>query len=352
MTVERKRAGGSAAFGSIVALAAAAAAAALLVAVSADDPPAALASFFFAPLSSAWFLGNTLDSAALLATAGLGVVAAFRAGTFNLGGEGQVYAGGLAASAVLLGAGWANGPVALALAAAAGAATGALLAGASGALKARFGVDEMISSFLAASAAAPVADYLISGPLRDRSGSLLATARFAEDRLLPRLLEPSALSWSALFALALVALTAFFLGRTSAGFRTRIAGSSPAFARFAGLEPSSYWTPAMAASGAFHGLAGFFAVAGTYGLCHRGFPGGLGWSAIAVALIARNNPAALVPAAFLYAWMETGSDTAMLGSDVSFETAAFVQAAVFLLVTARFSGWKFSRILEFFGRRR
>lgn len=352
MNAERAGRGNSAAIGSLIALGAAAAAAAALVALASPYPAEALKAFFLSPLSSTWFLGNMLDSAALLVTAGLGSIIAFRAGTFNLGGEGQVYAGGLAASVVLLGLPGIAAPAALCAAAIAGAAAGGLLAGTSGALKARFGVDEMISSFLVSSAVAPVADYLVSGPLRDPASSLLATARFAEERLLPRLLEPSMLNWSGPLALALIALTAYALDRTAAGFRTRVAGSNPSFARFAGIEPAAYWTPAMAASGAFHGLAGFFAVAGTYGICHRGFSGGLGWSAIAVALIARNAPLALAPAALAYAWLHSGSETAMLGTDLSFETAAFVQAAVFLLVTARFSGWKLRSAAAFLRRRR
>jgi simple sugar transport system permease protein len=285
-------------------------------------------------------------------TAALGVVIAFRAGTFNLGGEGQIYAGGLAASVVLLSFGGSSGTLVLFAAAAAGAGAGALLAAAAGALKTKFGVDELISSFLASSAVTPAIDYLVSGPLRDPANNLLATARFAPDRLLPGILAPSTLSLSAPIALILLLAAAFALDGTAVGFRIRVVGSSPAFARFAGLEPAAYWTPAFALSGAFHGLAGFFAVAGTYGLCHRGFPGGLGWSAIAVALIARNAPLALIPAAFAYAWLDTGSETAMLSSELSFETAAFVQAAVFLLVTARFAGRYGERLRSFLRGRR
>ena len=337
MNTERKRPGNPALFGSFVALGAAAAAAAVLVASASADPAEALRSFFLTPLSSRWFLGNTLDSAALLITASLGVVVAFRAGTFNLGGEGQIYAGGLAASFVLLYAEGEAGWLVLIAAAAAGALAGAALAAVAGALKAKLGVDELISSFLLSSAVTPAADFLVSGPLRDPANNLLATARFAPDRLLPALLAPSTLNASAPIALALLAAVAIVLEGSGVGFRTRVAGSSPAFARFAGIEPAAYWTPAFAVSGAFHGLTGFFAVAGTYGLCHRGFPGGLGWSAIAVALIARNAPLALIPAALAYTWLEAGSETALLASELSFETSAFVQAAVFLLITARYS---------------
>jgi simple sugar transport system permease protein len=327
-------------------MAAAVAAAALLIGIAAPNPGETLRAFFIAPFSSAWFLGNTLDRATLILTAAAGVTVAFRSGTFNLGGEGQVYLGGLAASAVLLAPTAMGGPAALALAAFAAAAAAGCLAAVSGFLKAKYGVDEMISSFLAASAVSPVVDFLVSGPMRDAGSNLLATARFAEDRMLPRLLPPSELSLSAPLALAALALVALVLDRTATGLRLRISGSNPAFARFAGLRSEKYWTPALACSGALHGLAGFFAVAGTYGLCHRGFSGGIGWNAIAVALIARNVPLALLPAAAVYAWIEAGSDAALLSSGLSFETSAFAQAAVFLLVTARLSLRRFAGLRD------
>ena len=93
----------------------------------------------------------------------------------------------------------------------------------------------------------------------------------------------------------------------------------------------------MAVSGALSALAGFFAVAGTYGRCHAGFSGGLGWNAIAVALIAGNRPLALIPAALVYGALTAGSDAAMLATGLNVETSAFIQAAVLLLATAEFA---------------
>jgi simple sugar transport system permease protein len=280
----------------------------LLIMVNSPNPGKTLRAFFLGPWSSPWFLGNTLDGIGLLLTASLGAVLAFRGGCFNLGGEGQIYLGGLTASAALLfwgkgftGPGWSFGILCLAglLALAAGGAMGAL----SGFLKKRYGANELITSFLLSAALSPVGDYLISGPLRDHGGNLLATERFAEDRLLPKLLPPSSLSLSFVFALALVVVGHLFINRTVWGYRFRIAGAAPAFARYGGINPERGWFPAMAASGALGGLAGFFAVAGTYGVCHLEFSGGLGWNAIAVALIARNRPLALIPAALIYGWL-------------------------------------------------
>jgi simple sugar transport system permease protein len=312
----------------------------LLITVNSPNPGRTLRVFFLGPWSSPWFLGNTLDSIGLLLTASLGAALAFRGGCFNLGGEGQIYLGGLTAAAALLfwgkghtGTGWSFGVLCLAglLALGVGGAMGAL----SGVLKKSFGANELITSFLLSAALSPAANYLISGPLRDPSGNLLATARFAEDRLLPRLLPPSVLSLSFVFALALVVLGHLFINKTVWGYRFRIAGTAPVFARYGGINPERCWIPAMAAAGALSGLAGFFAVAGTYGVCHLEFSGGLGWNAIAVALIARNQPLALIPAALIYGWLKAGSDSALLATGLNFETSAFIQAAVLILATVR-----------------
>uniref|UniRef100_A0A7C3IKF1 ABC transporter permease n=1 Tax=Gracilinema caldarium TaxID=215591 RepID=A0A7C3IKF1_9SPIR len=308
----------------------------LLILFTSDNPADTLRSFFLGPWSSPWFIGNTLDMVALLLVSALGVAVAFRGGTFNLGGEGQIYIGGLGATVVLLSFPSLSGTVALLLAALVSLVLGAFMGGLSGLLKRFARADELITSFLFSAALTPVADYLIAGPLRDKSGSLLASPRFATTRILPHLLPPSSLSVSLLWAIALVFLVFILMNRTESGYRFRVAGASPEFARFGGFPAPAYWGYAMTASGALHGLAGFFAVAGTYGLCHQGFSGGLGWSGIAVALIGRNEPLALFPAALMFAWLKAGSDGALLASGLQFETSAFVQAIILLLVTVRF----------------
>jgi simple sugar transport system permease protein len=324
--------------GALLSVGAAAALASLIILAAASDPGATLGAFFIGPWRSAWFLGNTLDGVALLLTASLGIALAFRGGCFNLGGEGQIYLGGLAASAVLL-SGEALGPAAsaglLCLAALAALAVGGLMGGLSGLLRKRFGANELITSFLLSATLSPVADYLIAGPLRNPTGNLMATARFSAT--LKRILPPSNLSVSFICALLLVGLGQLFMYRTVWGYRHRVAGSAPDFARYGGIDPDGHLIPAMGVSGALNGLAGFFAVAGTYGLCHQGFSGGLGWNAIAVALIARNQPLALIPTALVFGCLKAGSDSALLSRGLSFETTAFIQAAALILATIRFS---------------
>jgi simple sugar transport system permease protein len=345
--------GFGAALGAVITVGAAVLLIMLLIAFNVPAPGKTMGAFFIRPWSSAWFAGNTLDSIALLLTASLGFLIAFRGGCFNLGGEGQIYIGGIAASAVLLsggGAGTGGDGALLILAALSAAAAGGAMGALSGILKKCFGADELITSFLLSASLTPLGDYLITGPLRDPAGNLLATPRFADSRRLIRLLPPSSLSLSLVFALLLLFAGWIFINKTSWGYRFRIAGADPGFARFGGIAPERCWVPALTVSGALGGLAGCFAVAGTYGLCHLGFPGGLGWNAVAVALIARNRPLALIPAALIFGWLKAGSDAALLSQGLKLETTAFIQAAALLLATVRFTGPGFLRFLPIRGK--
>jgi len=309
----------------------------ILILLNSANPQKTLAAFFLGPWSSPWFIGNTLDGIALLLTASLGAAIALRGGTFNLGGEGQIYIGGLIASVVMLSLPALPSVILLLLAALAAMLAGGFLGGISGFLKKRLDMNELITSFLFSSALIPLADYLISGPWRDSTGNLLALPPFPNSLLLARLLPPSNLSVSFIFALLLVYAGHVFINRTSEGYRFRISSAAPGFASYGGFESNQVWTPAMAASGALSSLAGFFAVAGTYGRCHAGFSGGLGWSAIAVALIAGNRPLALLPAALIFGWLKSGSDFTLLTAGLNLETSSLIQAVVLLFATVRFT---------------
>jgi len=295
------------------------------------EPGKTLEAFFAGPWSNSWFIGNTLDSMALLLAVSLGAAVAFRGGCFNLGAEGQIYLGGCAAAVVLLKGGDFFGPLILVPAALAAAAAGGIMGGIPGLLRKHFGASELITSFLLAATMIPGGDYLISGVLRSPGVNLLATDKIASGRILPKLLPPSSLSVSIVIALALTIVFHLFIHRTASGYRFRIAGAAPDLAEFGGIDAEKRFVPAMTVSGAAAGLAGFFAVAGTYGMCYQGFSGGLGWNGIAVALIAGNEPLLLFPIVFIFGSIRAGADTAMLRSGFGFETAAFIQAAVLLL---------------------
>jgi riboflavin transport system permease protein len=302
-----------------------------------SEPADTLRSFFFGPFKGPYYFGNFLNTTALLALGGIGMSLAFRGGVFNLGGEGQVYASALTATLLLLRLEPAGTGAAAGLSAALFTAvlTGTLIASVSGLLKMWWQTDELISSFLLSSSLVYVIDYLISGPLRDTSSFLLSTPEIAERFRLASIMPPSHLS-IAFFAAPLLAVGASrFLFHSSMGYELRICGLNRSFARYGGIPTGRYDLIPMGLSGAFYGLAGGIYVVSTQYAALQGFTSGIGWSGIAVALVARNSPLLTIPAAMLFAFIESGSRNAAVVGDFSFELESVVRAAVLLLITIR-----------------
>lgn len=319
------------------------------LALSSEAPAGTIIQFFTRPFSSWWHLGNMLNTAGLLTLAATGSAIALKSGSFNLGGEAQIYAPGLITALILSACGGAAaggasggtepgimaGAAVFTLALSAAVLTGALLAFVPALLKARLDISELLSSFLLSAALLPVLDYLVGGPLRDQSKNLLATAPIAAWFRLTPLARPSLFNISFFVAAGLAIAAGVFLRKTGPGYRLRMTGIAPDFARFAGFPANGISMAGMAASGAFHGLTGFFAITGTWYVCHQGLSGGMGWSALAAALIARQNPFAVIPSALLLAWLETATDNALLSTRFSFDATSIVQAVLLLVISAR-----------------
>ncbi|MFW5694187.1 MAG: ABC transporter permease [Alkalispirochaeta sp.] len=301
----------------------------LIILFTAESPFETLQTFLFGPWSNRYALGNLLSRAAMLTLTGAGVVIAFRAGVFNLGGEGQVYLAAVIASSVLVMLP-VPGVVAVVLAAGSAAALGGL----AGWLRHATGADELITSFLLSAAITPVLNYLLVAPLRDQNSNLLATPKIPEATRLVRLLPPSTLNTGALWALLSIVILWFVLQRTLFGYELRIVGYNRRLARYAGMSLGRYTVVPMALSGLLHGLAGTVLVMGVHHRSVVQFSGGLGWNGIAVALIARNRPVLIVPAAIFFAFLEAGSRAAVIQNQATWELGSIVQAVVFLFVTA------------------
>jgi simple sugar transport system permease protein len=307
----------------------------LLILILSDEPGRAIYYFFIGPFTKAYYFGNMLNQAIPLIFTGLGIAVAFRSSTFNLGGEGQAYSGALAATAILLALPTLPGIVGIPTAIIGAVLIGAFLAGLSGFFNMRWGTDQLISSFLLSSAVILIVDFLVTGPLDDPSNSMLTTARIAQQFQFLKIFKPSKLDVSIFFGVVMAIGTYFFMQRTHWGYEMRMCGINREFSRYAGIHVGKYLVVPMAISGGFHGLAGAVSVMGTHYRCLKGVTAGLGWNGIAVALIAKNNPIAVVPAALFFAYLDAGAKAAMLHSDVTFELAKIAQAVIFFLVTAQ-----------------
>lgn len=327
------------------ALATAVVLAAMAAAVLSGDPAMALKAFFIAPFLNASSFLSMLELSAPLALCALGVIVTFRAGHYSLGGEGQAYAGSFAAAAAgyagFLGAGSAATIVAIIAGAAAGAAVAALPA----AGKRFAGADVLLTSILVSQGAIFVVDWAIGGPLRDQTGNLIAMPALQRGILLTRLAPPSTLTIAPFVVIVLCLIAAFYFDRTRSGAAHDLYGRNPRFAALQGYDVQRLaWLPVIVA-GMLHGLAGAFMVLGAKGTALRGMSGGIGWSAIGVALVAGSRPAAVPVAAMLFAWLDSGARQAAVLSDLPPDAGLAIKALVILVVSARPS-WSFIKTLR------
>jgi simple sugar transport system permease protein len=313
------------------------------------NPGRTLWFFFLGPLRNRYQFGNMLNGAVPLALGGLGVSIAMKANNFNLGGEGQVYAGALVSTlaGLALGRIFAGSPLLSCLGAAAALLTGALFSGltawVSGFCRAKWNTSELITSFLISGSLVLIVDYLVTGPFMDPATNLLSTEKIPESFRFPRILPPSNLNAGFIFTLGAIVLAAVFLYRTRTGYEIRMTGGNEVFARYGGIETGRITMCAMFLSGAFYGLAGGFAVYGTYYATIKEFSSGLGWNGLAAALIARFRPALILPAAVFFAWIGAGARMTMQFSDMMLEMASVAQGVILLLVTSQV-------LLNLFGR--
>ncbi|MCL2126635.1 MAG: ABC transporter permease [Treponema sp.] len=306
---------------------------AALACLLSKTPGRALYFYFVGPFRSAYSLGALLNGAIPLILGGLGVSVAMRAGSLNLGGEGQIYSGAFAATAAALALerfGFFGGLAAV--------CAGVFFAGAaasfSGFCKARWNTNELITSFLLSNALILIVNYLVNGPFLDPETNLQSTRKIAAGLRLPRFWPPADVSSALPVAVAAAAAVYFFLKETKLGYELRMAGANEMFARYGGINTRLNTVLAMFLSGAFYGLAGALAVFGTYYGTVKEFSSGLGWNGLAAALMADFNPLAVIPASLFLSWISTGAKIAMQNSDITFETASVVQSVIFFLATS------------------
>ncbi|MGM0432549.1 MAG: ABC transporter permease [Spirochaetota bacterium] len=305
----------------------------ILALLLSDTPGKTLRFFFLGPLQNTYYFGNMLNRAVPLMFGGLGIVIAMKSSNLNLGGEGQIYLGAFVTTIAAI----ALAPlkiIGLVLALILGAICAGAVAALSGALKYKWNTSELITSFLMANVLVLVINYLVTGPFVDPNTNLLATRKVPQGFRLPGILPPSNLNVSLVFALVAVVLVFVYLYKTKGGYELRMFGMNPRFALYGGISRAKNTIYPMFLSGALYGIGGGMAIIGTYYSCVKEFSAGMGWNGLAVALIAKNRPFAVIPAAIFFAYIESGAKNAMLHSDVTAELAMIVQAVVFLLVTS------------------
>jgi simple sugar transport system permease protein len=276
---------------------------------------------------------ETLTRATPLILTGLAAAIAFRAKLWNIGGEGQLYLGALAAVAV--GSGAVSGPAVLMvpLVIAAGMAAGAAAMALPALLKLRFGADEVVTTLLLNFVILLLVQMMLEGPLQDPMGmGWPQSPPIVEEATWPKLLDRMRLHAGLVVGLVLAIVLAFVLARTRWGLAIRAVGENAAAARHAGIPTGRTLMGVALLSGGLAGLAGVGEVAGLKGYLTADLSPGYGYAGIVVAMLARLSPLGVVASALFIAAVFVGADTMSRAIGVSSYLADLVVAISLLCV--------------------
>lgn len=305
------------------------------------NPLTAYSALLDGALGSPDRVATTVGRATPFMIGALAVALGFKAGLFNIGAEGQLLLGALTAAWVATW-GWLAGlpaAVAIPFVLLAGLVGGLVWGGIPGVLKARTGAHEVITTIMLNSIAAALAQYLITSRepvlLIDETASTPHTRQIADSARLPSLVEGTGLHLGIFLAVGLCLATYLVLQRTTPGFEIRTVGVSKDAALYAGMPVRRTIVVVMAASGALAGIAGAAEVSGgSSGYLTPGAFTNIGFDSIAIALLARGNPLAVIPAALLWGALLSGAPLMQVEADLSVNLVRIVQALIILFVAA------------------
>jgi general nucleoside transport system permease protein len=304
---------------------------AVLMLLAGANPIAAYTALFGQALTTYYGFADTLTKMTPLLLVSLGVLVALRAGQLNLGGEGQIYLGGLGSLLVGL---WLPGlpmlihlPLALLGGFVFGAAWGAI----AGYLKVR-GLNEVLTTLLLNYIAQNLISYLVSTPLKEPNAPSPFSALIAKSAYLPTILPRTQAHAGIFLGLAIALLLMSALAITSWGYRVDTVGQNPIAARYAGIPVNRTIFSIMALSGGLAGLAGSSEVLGLKHRLFENFSPGYGFDAVAIALLSRGSPLAVILTSLFFAVLRSGANVMQRSAAVPISIIYAIQGLTVLFV--------------------
>jgi simple sugar transport system permease protein len=270
---------------------------------------------------------------------GLGIAISFRSGIINIGAEGQIQMGVIAATAVALALpGWPR-MVLLPLTLMTGALAGALWGGIAGWLRARLQVNEILSTVMLNYIAAQIYTFLLRGPMLDPNELEMGSGtpqsmRLPDSVILSYLVPGTRLHTGLIIALVAAVLVWILLWKTTLGFRMRAAGAGAKAARYAGISVEKYLVVAMLFAGGFAGLAGAIEVTGVHHRAIEGISSGYGFAGIVVALFGMLHPGGIIPSAAFFGVLLIGADMTQRSSAVPANMVLVLQGVIILSIVS------------------
>jgi simple sugar transport system permease protein len=281
-------------------------------------------------------LVDTVVSATPLILVGLAVGLCFKAGMFNIGGQGQFLMGAVAAAAA--GAALANAPtyVAVPISLLAGLIAGAAYGFVPGALKAFTGAHEVVTTIMLNYVAIQIVSYFITGPLQAPGASFARSLDVGNASLPVILLEGTghAGHLGIIIPIIVVPLIWWLLNRSTIGFEIRTVGANPDAARYAGMRPRRLIVLALTGGGLLAGLAGAIEILGVQGYMPAAYSTNVGFDAITVALLGRANPIGILFAGLLLGAMRAAAPLMQIQAGVPVQMIDLLQGVILFFLAA------------------
>lgn len=308
---------------------------AVILAIAGFSPGKAYLAMLNGAFSSARHIGDLLEYAMVLCLCGLACVLGARVGIFNVGGEGQLLLGAIAACQVGV---WLDGLtpwLVLPLAALAAMAVGGLYALIPGVLKVKVKVNEVITTIMLNTVAASFCQYLAKGPWKNANKNMVAATEQLNARYwFGGLIGGSNLSTAILAAAVLALVIWYVMQKTSRGYEMKLSGQNERFARFIGIRTSRLVLVCMLLSGALCGLVGMFRVYGAEHLFRDSISRDYYFEGLMVAMIARYQPLAVVFLSLFFAALKIGAQGMELAAGVPNQIYLIIQTVVIFLMAA------------------
>ncbi|MCF7935107.1 MAG: ABC transporter permease [Synergistales bacterium] len=304
----------------------------MLISLMGVSPVTAYMEMFKGALGDSYGLSETIVKAIPLILAGIAVALAFSMTLWNIGAEGQLVMGALASAALVRHVTVDNWFVMFCLMFLAAGIAGGLWAALTGYLKARWNVNEIITTLMMNYIALLGLDYFVYGPWRDPTSlGFPMTPPFPEAARIPQLFG-TRVHLGILLALLFAVLYRVLMRWTQWGFEIRVTGENPRGAEYAGINTTRNVVLVMFLSGAVAGLAGMCELAGLQGRLQPGFSVGYGYTAIIVAWLARLHPVGIIVVSFLMGALLVGGDTLQIVMGLPLSSVQVLQGLILFSV--------------------
>ncbi|WP_338554663.1 ABC transporter permease [Paenibacillus sp. KS-LC4] len=319
----------------------------IIISIVSEQPLESIRIFLWEPLNTKGHIGNVIEMAIPLMFTGLAVSLLFKANLFNLGAEGLFYFSGVVAATLAIHLSL-NSFVHPIVAILAGSLVGALLSAIPGILKAKWNVNELVSSLMFNNILFGIGLYILNYKLRDAQAFAAVSFKFEKTAMLSKLIPGTRIHTGLIIVLLLIVAAHYFLYKTKWGYELRMTGANREFAGYSGMKTAKVIVIVHLIAGFIAGMGGSVEVLGMYSRFQWSSLPGYGLDGALVAMLAKNNPLSVIGAALFLAYIRIGADQMARFSDVPAEMISIVQAIIILLISAEqfLKFWKNRMLLK------